>query len=768
MTLDCTKIFREMIRKFTPKYQSKNLKAWARSTFNIKKHRKILFIIWLLLLLFSKVTNAQGEANIWYFGENAGLDFNSGSPVALQNGQSTGWEGTSSMCDAAGQLLFYTDGKTVWNRNQDTLLNGYDLLGEYSATQAALIIPKPGSDSKYYIFTTESVEDVTFPIPTDEWKLSYSELDMSLDGGLGGITSIKNVVLYSPVQEKLTAVKHANNEDIWLLAHDMFTNKYLSYLVTNQGVNPIPIITEAGSVDTTLTINGNPLSTGYMKASPDGNNIAAVFNYAEKVDLLRFNKATGHFNYRFTFDGVVERPYGLEFSPNSEILYVSGDYPSSVRQFQIEQFDNLADVISNSVEIYNNPSFPPWALQLGPDQKIYAVSFGRQFIHQIENPNAIGLSSNFIQDFLFLGGPFTRLGLPNFFSEVFYSPQILSDGLCAGDSVFFTAVQGNLADSVLWHFGDLAIGSPFQSEGIEVYHIYNQPGVYEVRAYLFNGVDVDTIHYTVYVTSAPVIDLGPNLWICPSDTLTIGTNDYPWINWQDGSLGSEFNVNNPGIYTATAENDCGLSMDSVLVSLRPPIDVSISISDCKPVSINDITYNSSGTYVQTFQGVSGCDSILTIEAEILNFNAQIFQTDTTLYYNGNPTSIQWINCSTGQAIPGANQVVFVPQQTGNYGAIITIGECVDTSNCNLIPVPPIPKSPPDICENIDVFPNPVIDQVSFSLDKVSYSINLFSSTGALVWQKAGTPEKQEIDFRNYAPAMYVLQVDQCRFKIVKQ
>jgi hypothetical protein len=191
-------------------------------------------------------------------------------------------------------------------------------------------------------------------------------------------------------------------------------------------------------------------------------------------------------------------------------------------------------------------------------------------------------------------------------------------------------------------------------------------------------------------------------------------------------------------------------------------------NECNPISVNGITYSNSGIYTQSLINSSGCDSILTIEAEILNFNAQIFQTDTTLYFNGNPTNIQWFNCLTGQIIPGENNPVFIPQQTGNYGAIITIGECVDTSNCNLIPVPPIPKSPHNICENINVFPNPVIDQVSFTLDKESYTIKLFSSTGALIWQKTGTPEKQEIDFRNYVPALYILEVDQCRFKIVKQ
>ena len=238
----------------------------------------------------------------------------------------------------------------------------------------------------------------------------------------------------------------------------------------------------------------------------------------------------------------------------------------------------------------------------------------------------------------------------------------------------------------------------------------------------------------------------------------IQTNDGGFI--VSGTSGS----NDGDVSGNHGSNDCWV----VKLNTCQPNESTLTFNECDPFSVNGINYSNSGIYTQTLTNSSGCDSILTIEAEILNFNGQIFQTDTTLYFNGNPTSIQWINCNTGQAIPGATQTTFVPQITGNYGAIITVGECVDTSNCRLIPVPPIPKSPTNICESINVSPNPVSDQVSFTLDKESYSINLFTSTGALVWQKTGTPEKQEIDFRNYAPAMYVLQVDQCRYKIVKQ
>jgi len=53
------------------------------------------------------VSQAQGEANIWYFGQNAGIDFNSGSPVALTNGQLVTDEGCATISNSSGQLLFY-------------------------------------------------------------------------------------------------------------------------------------------------------------------------------------------------------------------------------------------------------------------------------------------------------------------------------------------------------------------------------------------------------------------------------------------------------------------------------------------------------------------------------------------------------------------------------------------------------------------------------------------------------------------------------------
>lgn len=841
---------------------------------------------------------AQGEANIWYFGVNAGLNFNYNPPIAITDGAVVTAEGSAVACDAFGQLLFYTDGVTVWSKQHQILFNGNNLLGGGSTTQSALVVQKPGSTSVYYLFTIEQAENTT-------WRLAYSEVDMALDGGLGGITSNKNVVIYSPVGEKITAVKHANNQDLWIISHDKFSNCYLTFLVNSAGVNPNPTILNAGSIDNYSSGGVASPNTGYLKASPLGDKIACAFTNVNKVDILNFNNATGSLSYVFTITNV-DLPYGVEFSPNGELLYVSGIIPSSIKQYNLT-LTNTSQIINTSFTLPIEPNPWTYSLQLGIDGKIYCARNTHDYVDCIQNPNSLGTACSYIANAVYLDGKTTQIGLPNFAPYLLVPPTINAFGHCSGDSVFFSSTISSTLDSLQWNFGDPGSGAANYSNQTNPIHVYDNGGVYQASLIAFQGNQTDTTFATINIIQSPDVsfpadtffcigsflvldagagssytwndgsnnqyldifnpgiyyltasnvcgissdtievfmsippsgfDLGADLTFCEgqavlldvaqnntsylwqngstssqftitesgeyfvtvfnecgaiSDTLFSTVNPLPTVSlggdihlcnqasvtliadgiasnyvWSEGSTNPTITVDSSGTYSVSASNSCGSVSDTILVGLGNNSEQTIEFNVCEPIMVNGIVYNESGSYTQTLINASGCDSILNIEAEIQNFNAQIFQTDTTLYFNGNPTSIQWFNCATGQIIPGENNPVFVPQQTGTYGAIITIGECVDTSNCRLIPVPIIPQTPPDLCQNIRVSPNPVSDIVSFTLDKDKYAIRLFSSNGALIWQKAGTPEKQEIDFRNYAPALYVLEVDQCRFKIVKQ
>ncbi|MBD1263210.1 hypothetical protein HZY62_21670 [Maribacter polysiphoniae] len=102
-------------------------------------------LTFLFLISCFYVSLAQNRANIWYFGYRAGLDFNSGAPVTLLDGQLFTREGCASMCDNYGGLLFYTDGISVYNKNHMLMPNGTGLLGDSSSTHSAIVVPKPRS-----------------------------------------------------------------------------------------------------------------------------------------------------------------------------------------------------------------------------------------------------------------------------------------------------------------------------------------------------------------------------------------------------------------------------------------------------------------------------------------------------------------------------------------------------------------------------------------------------------------------------------------------
>ena len=183
-------------------------------------------LIGLMTLTISTPLWSQKQASVWYFGHHAGLDFRSGEPVALTDGALNTNEGSASICDEAGNLLFYTDGVTVWNREHHVMPNGRNLWGHSTTTQT-LIVPKPGVDPIYYIFTASPQHDYVFGAGTDSVGFHYTVVDMRMASGLGDVT-VKNILLFRNTTEKVTAVHHANGMDIWVVAHEWGNNIFRS------------------------------------------------------------------------------------------------------------------------------------------------------------------------------------------------------------------------------------------------------------------------------------------------------------------------------------------------------------------------------------------------------------------------------------------------------------------------------------------------------------------------------------------------------------
>ena len=343
--------------------------------------------ILILTFLSGLLSFSQKEASNWYFGENAGIRFNAdGNVTELTNGKLNTIEGCTTISDSSGNLLFYTDGITVWNRLHQPMSNadealGNGLFGDPSSTQSAIVVPKPSDANIHYIFTVDTAvrnEDI-------DQGFNYSIVDMSLNGGLGNVT-LKNSNLLQDSSEKITAVvKDCVTQSIWVITlasengepSGVF-NTFYAYEVNNSGLNTTPVT----STFTTYYISD---ARGYLKLSPDGTKLVSA-NAASGLYIYDFDKTTGFVSnetpiaINFSLGGTKpQSPYGIEFSQNNQLLYVSTFYITdqtgmnniSDQYGALLQYNLTATDISSSEVVIDERQTYRGGLQLGPNGKIY-------------------------------------------------------------------------------------------------------------------------------------------------------------------------------------------------------------------------------------------------------------------------------------------------------------------------------------------------------------------------------------------------------------
>ncbi|QJX45847.1 hypothetical protein HMJ29_02395 [Hymenobacter taeanensis] len=354
----------------------------------------------LLLLLPALASFAQREQSIWLFGQQAGLSFpaDGGAPTPLLTSKMTTYEGSAVATNQQGQLLFYTNGEFVFNRQHQVMPNGKKLMGSNSSTQSALIVPDPGSGNVFYVFTVAAQGNGN--------GLRYSTVDMTRDNGLGDVPRA-NALLITPVAEKLAAVRHQNGRDVWIVAHRWNSNAFVTFLVTADGVQGKPILSNVGSMHAGPGRN----AIGAMKFSPDGKKLAvALWREANKYEVFDFDRNTGKVSNAKSFAPYPEA-YGVEFSPDGSKLYGSsnGEGGGEAQIFQFDLKTGKATVVGKSA------NRKVGSLQRAPDGNIYVAREDNPYLGIIQNPNSD--KATYLDNGLKLGGRRSKLGLPNFITE---------------------------------------------------------------------------------------------------------------------------------------------------------------------------------------------------------------------------------------------------------------------------------------------------------------------------------------------------------------
>lgn len=555
-----------------------------------------LYIVAALTFLLSGHLSAQSPFSQWYFG-NAGLDFSSGTPVLLTNSLMNQPEGCASISDPTGQLLFYTDGKRVFDNNHNAMANSLYLKGDASSSNSAVIVPKPGSSRYYYVFTS--------PVNATD-GIYYSIIDMSLNGGLGDVASCaKNVLIgEAPFAEKLTTALHANGHDVWVIARKWQSTAFYAWLVTACGVQEA-VVSEVG-----LNIPSGQLVGPYgcLKVSPQQNRIAGVNELSSfassggSIEIFDFDNATGQLSNGLWFASPHEidvnntpnsTVYGLEFSPSGQFLYSSSWFDDEIYQLDVS-LPTAAEILASAQVIgeVNNGGSNAGALQRADDGKIYVAQRYDSYLAVIADPDAAGVACGFSQDAVNLSPKEAQSGLPAALniSEWNTDPAPLYFDIadaCALSPVSFT-FGGAGCSILLWNFGDPGSGSADTSSLANPVHAYANPGTYNGTLVLTNGCFSDTLKQEIIVSSPPQATLPADTLFCSPVFLELTAGEAgDEILWNTGDTVSTILATEAGLYYVIVANACGLASDSILIETAVPL---------QPVSFADTSFCIDSTF----------------------------------------------------------------------------------------------------------------------------------------------------------------------------
>ena len=628
------------------------------------------YLRYLVIILFLSpfFSFSQGEFNKWYFGEKAALDFNSGIPTALLNSNMY-WssEATASVSDSTGNLLFYSDGFHVYNRNHSFMQNGY-IYGNAGNSQPVFAIKKIDDDSVYYIFTLGKSYAGVLQI-----GLFYSVLDMRLDNGLGAIVpGMKDipVVGTGDAFEKLHATRHYNNRDVWLVIKK--ENQYASFLITNSGISDSPVL----SPSTVVTNFGVPgTSGGELKISQDGKKFVACYYNDSLCEYGTFNNNTGELNLLFLFrpslPPLETRPRFAEFSSDAKVLYIGGHFQNIAEQKHYKgicQYDatltDSAQFMQSQVLIYMSPHADQGTqgLQLGPDRKIYGSRTTKDSLSVINNPNIRGPGCNFVCNAVSLNGRIAVRGLPQLLQR--YKAYIHPNGRCQGAPVSFSADIWPPADTTLWNFGDPASGTANTSSIAAPSHTYAAPGTYTVTLYVrHNDNRTDTSRVPVTILPSPQPNAGPDRSVCTGVSVTFDAGSctgcsYLWSALPSGAVvgtTQTLSTSVAGVYEVAVTGPSGCAgRDTVQLSVTAP-----------PVITNDPLAKTICSGESTAIALSA-----TVSGTTYHWTASLTSGTVSGFASGSGTTIDQVLTNQG-ASPGVVTYLITPVAGSCTGTTVT-------------------------------------------------------------------------------------------------
>jgi hypothetical protein len=254
--------------------------------------------------------------------------------------------------------------------------------------QGTIILPRPNHINEYIVFHENTVQINAVN------RLYYSIADMSISQ----LTDKDHLLTEDTLSGGMTAVRHANGRDWWLIVPEAESNCYYILLITPTYVG---IVNKQCLGESCVVESG-----GQAVFSPDGKKYIRA-NPNNGVNIYDFDRCSGTLSNPIHFmvsqDTINNYPYtqawGAIVSPNNRYLYIPASY--RLLQFDLQAADIetskisigtwVSDTLSNSLLL----AF--YAAAYAPDGKIYVSSFSSHYMHVIEQPDLPGVQCALVQ-----------------------------------------------------------------------------------------------------------------------------------------------------------------------------------------------------------------------------------------------------------------------------------------------------------------------------------------------------------------------------------
>ncbi len=528
--------------------------------------KQILPVLFMLISSLCATSQAMARRlNVWALSDSTGVDFNNGAPAAIKTSLNT-QEGVASVCDHNGELLFYTDGSSLWDRTHRLMNNGVNLTGlvppgssafssvTYSTTQSSLIVPMPDSADKYYVFSLSSSERLMDPY---RGQLYYCIVDMSLNGGLGDVVAgRKSIYLDSGLAEGLSGVQ-GDKCNIWVMTRSFKDFRFKAYEISSSGLNSSPVISGFQAPNPDVYWSG-----GEMAFSNNRQRLAIVkslildtglLDFRAYIELYDFDPANGIVSGQIVIDTVGTQFYGICFSPDDSKLY----YSSINSIFQVNlSLGNIAAIKASKFFVGYADGLT--AIKKAIDSKLY-FRVDVMNLGAVEHPDLAGAACQynpFAIQLLSGASAFGSFGIPNVVPELItgnVSKHVVMD-MCAGTTALLSIAQEKIYD-IIWGDGAKDTQRLISTPGIYTVSYRTHPCVYHN----------DTFDIRMVGTT---INLGADTTVCAESFRLAGSGSSASHQWQDGTTDSFFIAEASGRYWVRVSLDGCIASDTIEIALK--------------------------------------------------------------------------------------------------------------------------------------------------------------------------------------------------------